>query len=83
MQLYYRKTPTQVHSCEYCEIFKDTYFEEHLLTAASVTRNATSRLLKKNFLKEKPSCISQEKSANPSMFLSSKYCDTLYTFHIP
>ena len=22
-------------SCEYCEIFKKTYFEEHLLTAAS------------------------------------------------
>ena len=23
-------------SCEYCEIFKETYFEEHLATAASV-----------------------------------------------
>ena len=23
-------------SCEYCEIFKNTYFEEHLRTAASV-----------------------------------------------
>ena len=25
-----KKTPTQVFSCEYCEIFKNTYFEEHL-----------------------------------------------------
>ena len=28
-------TPTQVFSCEYCEIFKNTYFEEDLSTAAS------------------------------------------------
>ena len=27
---------TQVFSCEICEIFKNTYFEEHLRTAASV-----------------------------------------------
>ena len=30
------ESPTQVFSCEYCEIFKNTYFEEHLRTAASV-----------------------------------------------
>ena len=30
------ETPTQVFSCEYCEIFKNTYFEEHLRTAANV-----------------------------------------------
>ena len=30
------ETPTQVFSCEYYEIFKNTYFEEHLRTAASV-----------------------------------------------
>ena len=29
-------TPTQVISCEYCEIFKNTYLEECLLTAGSV-----------------------------------------------
>ena len=27
--------PAQVFSCEYCEIFKNTYFEKHLWTAAS------------------------------------------------
>ena len=26
----------QVFPCEFCEIFKNTYFEEHLRTAASV-----------------------------------------------
>ena len=31
-----RQTPTQVFSCEYCEIFKNTYSEEHLRTVASV-----------------------------------------------
>ena len=30
-----RGTPTQVFSCEYCEVFKNTYFEEHLQTADS------------------------------------------------
>ena len=28
----------QYNSCEYCEIFKNTYFEEHLRTAASEYR---------------------------------------------
>ena len=30
-----KETPTQVVFCEYCEIFKNTYFEEHLQMAAS------------------------------------------------
>ena len=34
--MYYKEIPTQVLSCKYCEIFKSTYFEEHLGTAASV-----------------------------------------------
>ena len=29
-------------SCEYCEVFKNTYFEEHLPTAASVQSNIVS-----------------------------------------
>ena len=29
-----KETPRQVFSCKYCEIFKNTYFEEHLRTAA-------------------------------------------------
>ena len=35
LQPYLKDTPTQVFSYEYCEVFKNTYFEEHLLTAAS------------------------------------------------
>ena len=31
-----RETPRQVLSCEYCEIFKNTYFEKRLRTAASI-----------------------------------------------
>ena len=31
---YQKETPTQVFSCEYCEIFRNTYFEEYLRTAA-------------------------------------------------
>ena len=36
LQLYYKEILTKVLSCGYCEIFKNTYFEEHLRTAASV-----------------------------------------------
>ena len=31
-----KETPTQMLSCEYCEILNSSYFEEHLRTAASV-----------------------------------------------
>ena len=34
-KLFYKESPAQVFSCEYCEIFKTTYFEERLRTAAS------------------------------------------------
>ena len=30
-----KEFPAQVFSCEYCEIFKNTYFEENPRTAAS------------------------------------------------
>ena len=30
-----KETPAQVLSCEYCGIFKNTYFKKHLRTAAS------------------------------------------------
>ena len=30
----WKESPTQVLSCEYCEILKKTYFEEHVRTAA-------------------------------------------------
>ena len=33
--LFKKETPTQIFSYEYCEIFKSTYFDEHLRTAAS------------------------------------------------
>ena len=36
LQLYLKKTPTQVFSCEICEILKTAYFEEHLQMTASV-----------------------------------------------
>ena len=35
MKFFKKETPTQVISCEVYETFKNTYFEEHLQTAAS------------------------------------------------
>ena len=40
-RLYQKETPTQVFSCEYCEIFKSNYFEEHLRMTASVLTVST------------------------------------------
>ena len=40
-----KDTPTQVFSCKYCEIFKNTYFEEYLQTATSrITRKRQKAL---------------------------------------
>ena len=33
--LYYKEAPVQVFSCDWCEIFKNIYFEKYLRTAAS------------------------------------------------
>ena len=33
--LFHKKSPTQVFSYKYCEIFKNTYYEEHMRMAAS------------------------------------------------
>ena len=35
LHVFYKETPTQMLSCELCETFKNTYFEEYLQTTAS------------------------------------------------
>ena len=43
--------PAQVFSCEYCEIFKNTYFEKHLWTAASENQDFSDKFTKGRYLK--------------------------------
>ena len=49
LQPYQEETPTRMFSSEYCKIFKNTYFEEHLLTTASdflkQQQNSSQKLL--------------------------------------
>ena len=40
----FRETPVQMFSYEYCKIFTNTYFEEHLWTVASADSVATFHL---------------------------------------
>ena len=40
---YQKETPTQVFSSEFCEVFEDIYFEEHLVTAVSQEKTHQSR----------------------------------------
>ena len=44
-----KETPTQVFSCEYCKISKNTDFEEHLRTASSVWRLLTPSVAWQSF----------------------------------
>ena len=37
LQLYKKETLTQLFSCEFCKIFKNTFFTEHLWTNDSVS----------------------------------------------
>ena len=48
LQLYQKQTPTKGFSCEYCEIFKNTYFEEHLQMTASGGNLYFIRIFPKN-----------------------------------
>ena len=47
-----KETPRQVFSCEYCEIFKSTYFEEHLRATVSVVK-ISSHLWPNNYKSDK------------------------------
>ena len=41
LQVYYKETPTQVFSCDYCKIFQNSYFEEHMQTTTSDSYKAS------------------------------------------
>ena len=43
LQRYYKETPTQLLCCEICKIFKNTYFEDRLLTAALETFKVSAK----------------------------------------
>ena len=44
LQLYRKETPTQLFSCEYCEIFKNSLLIEKTYVAALVTTFAVSSM---------------------------------------
>ena len=58
------QTPTQVFSCEFCEIFKNTLSTEHLRAAASIRRQ---NVYKKN-LQEHPCKIHIVSSPNKNVY---------------
>ena len=55
LQLYSKHFLLQLNianSCEYCEIFKNTFYEEHLRTAASIIFSCFHEAFVKNFMKK-------------------------------
>ena len=67
-----KKTPTQVFSCKYCEIVKNTYFGEFLRTAAS--ENTCF------FIRHYPELISFfYKNKNEGILLYSPIVQTVFT----
>ena len=47
--LYLKETPTQVFSCEYCEIFKNSFFYRTPLVAASEPSSGPSAKILTSF----------------------------------
>ena len=43
--------------CEYCKIFKNTYFEEHLRTAASEPKTVINREMNESEIFHPKSCL--------------------------
>ena len=50
-----KETLAQIFSCEFCEIFKNTFFTEHLRTTASTISWKSRRTLKNCFVSSYPS----------------------------
>ena len=57
--LFNKVTGLKVFPCEYCEIFKNTYFEEHLRTAASSSKACKSQLQIKVCLQFLCQCVTR------------------------
>ena len=68
LQFYQKETPTLMFFCEYCEIFKNTYFEEHLWAAAPC-------FMKKNRLSWRLN-NSSKKILNQWKSLNLQFCKT-------
>ena len=45
LESFLKETPTHVFSCEICQIFKNTYFEKRLQTAASKNMQQAHKIL--------------------------------------
>ena len=49
--LFFKKeNPPKVFSCEFCEIFKNTFLTEHLLASASFCNSSHSFILQRSFI---------------------------------
>ena len=57
--LFNKVTGLKVFPCEYCKIFKNTYFEEHLRTAASSSKACKSQLQIKVCLQFLCQCVTR------------------------
>ena len=49
-----KETLAQVFSCEFCEIFKNTFFKEHLRTTAFILRALVDLFWTKRLFSQKP-----------------------------
>ena len=60
LQHYQKETTAQVFTCAYCEIFKNTYFEENHRTTASGTLNL--------LMETRVPWVSSNRSSRPELF---------------
>ena len=57
--LFNKVTGLKVFPCEYCEIFKNTYFEKHLRTAASTSKPYENQLQMKVCIQFLCQCVTR------------------------
>ena len=51
LQFYSKRNSAQLLSCEFCEIFKNIFFTEHLTTASELKKQSFGDVLSKDVLK--------------------------------
>ena len=74
--LFNKVVPALLFSCEYYEIFKNTYFEEYLRAAASECRSGQIARLMPNFRAHK-FCLVKKKNFNQKFQISNQKDKTI------
>ena len=72
-----KETPKKLFFCEFCEVFKNTFFTEHFLTT-SLCNSSCSFILQRIFLYICPNLLLLEKSTKIHNFAVFSFCKYIF-----